>query len=289
VDAAGTVRRPRRRRAAGGRARAVVAISVIGRAAALLGLSVAAACGGTAPGSPFEPDDFASDDFPAGDAFVFGIAQDPGTGAPLANLAVSLTPWDGAAFDQELLSGTLAETVTDRLGQFSFSRIAPGPYVLFVRFHAGFLGYGEVVRLVEARTVPIELTLQPPPLRLGFERPRDGGTVAVVDTAVVTFAPIRLAELATLGGGTEAVYARVDVTSGPTEGGAPRPPLRFEVELDEQALADGRVRVPLEVGSLAGTLRLQPFLGFHLAYRDPRGGSGGLREVRGATIQAVRR
>jgi hypothetical protein len=289
VDAGDTVRRPRNGGREAPRAASVVAISVIGRAAAFAAALAAWACGGTAPGSPFEPDGFVSDDFPAGDAFVFGIAQDPATGAPLANLTVSLTPWEGAAFDRELASGTLAETVTDRLGRFSFSRIAPGPYVLFVRFHAGFLGYGEVVRVVEARTVPVEVTLQPAPLLLGFERPRDGGTVAVVDTAVVTFSPIRIGDLATLAPGTEGVYARVDVTSGTTDGGAPRPPLRFEVTLDDEALENGRVRVPLEVGGLAGTLRLQPFLGFELAYRDPRGGSGGLREVRGTAIQAVRR
>ena len=305
-DAAGTDRRPRDGRGISTRTDAVVANSVkedpphrpprarigwavVRGAATLLLASGAAGCGGTAPGSPFEPEGFVSDDFPRGDAFVFGIAQDPVTGAPLSNLSVSLTPSEGRSFHEELLSGTQAETVTDRLGQFSFGALAPGPYVLFIRFHAGFLGYGEVVRLVDARTVPIEVTVRPPPLRVTLERPRDGGTVAVVDTAVVTFAPTRLEDLATVGSGTEALYARVDVSQGPNDGGAPRPPLRFEVELDAEALAQGRVRVPLDVGSVAGTLRLQPFLGFRVTYRDPRGGSAGLREVRGTTIQAVRR
>jgi hypothetical protein len=67
------------------------------------------------------------------------------TGAGLQNLPVTITPSDGLPLERELESPVQAETSTNRRGELSFNGIAPGMYVMFIRFDANHAGYGEVV------------------------------------------------------------------------------------------------------------------------------------------------
>jgi hypothetical protein len=234
-----------------------------------------------------------TEDFPGGPAFVFGTVSDPRTGAAIPNLPVTLTPYDGASLAQELESAIQAEAPTNRFGEFAFSEIAAGTYVLFIRFDGGRLGYGEVVDLVRATPSPSELRISAPPIALDFLFPTDGGVISAADTAVLTFQGIKLQELLTLEPETRPLFARVDVYAGSGVGGGESgridPPERFEVGLDRASLEHGQVRLPLQVGGRAATLRLESFLGLELVYRDPGGGSPIQRIIRGNAISVVRR
>ena len=253
---------------------------------------------GDGAGVPFgDPGPFISEDFPAGNAFLYGTVLDDATGAGLEGLTITVTPSDGLPLEQELESPVQAEARTNRRGEFAFSGIARGTYVLFVRFDASHLGYGEVIGRVESSFAPSEIRLLPVPVGLGFERPHDGGTVAAADTAILRFTRIRIEELRTLNPESAPLYARVEVHGGggsgePNSGDGNQGPSRgrsFEAPLTEADIRRGEVRVPLDAGGLAGDLRLESFLGLYVAYRGPRGGPPGPREIRGEAISVVRR
>lgn len=263
------------------------------------------ACGGGEV--PFDVGAFRSDDFPGGDGFLFGVVLDERTGAGLEGLAVTITPNDGLPLAEEVASPVQAETMANRRGEFTFHGIAPGAYVLFVRFDGGHLGYGEVVQQAQASVRPTEVRVFPTPLNLRFGRPRDGGIVAPADTALLLFSQLRIDQMITLTPESRPLHARVtasngtsgppassDVGPGDRSGLGPPPgaalsgnPLVFEVELDDQALERGEVRVPLQAGGLPDPVRLESSLGFHVVYRDPRGGPPQDREIRGQAISVV--
>ncbi len=256
---------------------------------------------------PFDVGAFRSEDFPSGDAFLFGVVLDEGSGAGLEGMPVTITPSEGLPAAVELESRVQAETRTNRRGEFTFSGIAPGDYVLFVRFDANHLGYGEAVQQAQAAVQPFEVRVFPPPLNLRFERPRDGGTMAPADTALLTFRSIHIADLLTVTPETRPLYARVSLSSGrggppagadvalaagraapPREGLAPAGnPIVFDAALGEAALERGEVKVPVEARSAADPLRLESSLGLHVVYRDPRGDPPQDRNIRGAVISVV--
>lgn len=263
------------------------------------------ACGGGEV--PFDVGAFRSDDFPGGDGFLFGVVLDERTGAGLEGLPVTITPSDGLPLAEEVASPVQAETVTNRRGEFTFNRVAPGAYVLFVRFDGGHLGYSEVVQQAQAAVRPTEVRVFPTPLNLRFGRPRDGGTVAPADTALLLFSKLRIDQLVTLAPESRPLHARVTASNrqaGPPAGsdvglgarsGLKPPsgaalagsPLVFEVELDDRALERGEVRVPVQAGGLPDPVRLESSLGFHVVYRDPRGGPPQDREIRGQAISVA--
>jgi hypothetical protein len=262
------------------------------------------ACGGGEV--PFDVGAFRSDDFPGGDGFLFGVVLDERTGAGLEGLAVTITPRDGLPLAEEVASPVQAETVTNRRGEFTFNGVAPGAYVLFVRFDGGHLGYGEVVQQAQAAVRPTEVRVFPTPLNVRFGKPRDGGIVAPADTALLLFSQLQIDQLITLTPESRPLHARVTASNGqagpPAEsdvglgarpgfgppGAAPAgSPLVFEVELDDRALERGEVRVPLQAGGLPDPVRLESSLGFHVVYRDPRGGPPQDREIRGQAISVA--
>jgi hypothetical protein len=290
------------------------------RIVVLLGAGLLAVrCGGGEV--PFDVGGFRSGDFPSGDAFLFGVVLDERSGAGVEGLPVTVTPSDGLPLTAELESPIQAETVTNRRGEFTFSRIAPGDYVLFARFDANHKGYGEVVQRAQASVRPIEVRVFPPPVDLRFSRPRDGGTIAPADTALLVFTRLRLADLLTVTSETRPLYARVAIRSGsggppagsdivlaggrapvsargdaPAVGGKASAgnaaalaggPIVFEIGLGEEALERGEVKVPVEAGGLADPVRLESSLGFHVVYRDPRGGLPLDREIRGQAISVA--
>jgi hypothetical protein len=252
-----------------------------------------AACGGGLVES--HVNDFRSDDFPSGDAFVFGVALDPRTGAGLEDLPVTLTPSDGLPLAEELASPVQAETRANKRGEFAFSGIAPGLYVLFVRFDGNHKGYGEAVAVVEGAQRPFEARVLPPPLDVHFVDPQDGGTVAASDTAHLAFARFRVADLLTVTPETHPLYARVTLFGG--NGGRPSgadlepagAPIVFETALDDSVLRTGETRVPIEPRDLGPLLRLESAIGIHVVYRDPRGGDPQDRDIRGEAILVERR
>ena len=252
--------------------------------ACLAAALMAVACGdGT--NAPTEPGPFRSEDFPRGSAAIFGVALDGRTLAPVPNLTVTLTPDDGLPVAQELESGIQAEARTNRAGSFTFAAIAEADYVLFVRFDAGHLGYGEVVGRVRGSINPGELRLILPAVDLLFVHPRDRGVVAPSDTARLDFRPIRVEQLVTLAPASGPLHARIDVFAGGGERGVPS--RTFQVGLTEEELVRGEVRVPIDVGGLSEPIRLEPFLGLHVVYRDPRGGPAGPRDIRGRAVSVV--
>ncbi|MBA2565419.1 MAG: carboxypeptidase regulatory-like domain-containing protein [Gemmatimonadetes bacterium] len=248
-------------------------------------LCVLSACGDS--GGPAENSGrFVADGFPEGEAFIFGIATDAVSGTRLANLPVTITPSDGRPLAEEIASPVQAESRTDRQGQFSFDGIAAGSYVLFVRFNASQLGYGEVIGTVEATPTPNEIRISPAAIDVAFLSPADGGIVSPVDTLRLSYRRIRIEELVTLDPASHPVFARVEAESrgGGEGGGSPR---RFEVPLTDEEARNGQVDVVVDVGGLPDPIRLQGALGLHLVYRDPRGGVPGTREIRGRTISVV--
>jgi hypothetical protein len=263
------------------------------RAAAILLAPLVTAC--SAGGEvPLEAGEFRSDGFPAGGGFIFGVVLDERTNGGLEDLPVTITPDDGLPLAQELESPVQAETRTNRRGEFDFHGLAEGSYVVFVRFDASHKGYGEVVERVEALARPFELRVFPAPLNLRFAEPRDGGTMASVDTTRLAFTPLRLADLITVTSETHPLYARVAMfgRNGANAGGGESVtlaggPFTFQTDLDEQALREGQARVVVEDHSLADPLRLESSLGFFVAYRDPRGGPPMARDMRGQAISVV--
>lgn len=255
---------------------------------------VVAACGGGS-GSPLESGPFRSDDFPEGGAFLAGVVLAAGSGALLANVPVTLTPDEGLSLAEELASETQAEVRSDRSGGFAFGEIAPGNYVLFVRFDAAGLGYDEVVARVEASATSTDLRISITPIALSFFRPADGGTVAPADTAILQFRPIRLEDRVTLTPETSPLKARVEVHgTAPTGGGSgenipSNRPRIFEAPLSVADVRDGDVRVAFDVGDLGDPLRLEGALELFLVYRDPRGPVAREHEIRGRAISVVSR
>jgi hypothetical protein len=254
---------------------------------------------------PFDVGAFRSDDFPSGDAFLFGVVLDERSNAGLEGIPVLLTPSDGLADSVELESPVQAETRTNRRGEFTFNRLAAGDYVLFIRFDANHLGYSEVVQHAPATLRPFEVRVFPPALDVRFERPRDGGTLAPADTALLAFRSLRIADLLTVTPETRPLYARVsafsgrggppaDVTLGSASAAAPRAPVFpagspvvFETALGDQALERGEAKVSVATGGLPDPVRLESSLGFHVVYRDPRGDPPQDRNIRGAAISSV--
>lgn len=250
------------------------------------------ACGSDS-GTPFERGQFTAKDFPKGDAALSGIAFDSGSGAPLMNLPVAITPSEGRPLEEELASPLQAEVRTDRQGAFTFTGIAPGEYVVFVRFDAHRLGYGEVVLRAQTLSTPGSIRIAAVPVSVTFLRPSENGLLASSDTVVVGFRTPNPDALLTLGPESRALYVAVDVY-GPSGGGGsetgeggPAAPRRFSAPLDSVALREGRARVPVDVGGLADPLRLQSFLGFRVDYLDPLGGPAGVHEIEGQTIFAA--
>ena len=252
-----------------------------------LAAGLVAACG--SDGGPLGARDGLPEGFPRGDAFVFGNALDAVSQAPVEALPVTLTPSGGLPLEQELASPLQAEVLTNERGEFAFGGIAAGAYVLFVRFDGNHRNYGEVVGVVSASAAPFEVRLLPAPVALSFLRPAERGTVAPVDTALLSFRPFRLDELRTLAPGTRPLAAVVELYTGRGGGSAPEQPRVFRAPLTENDLALGRVRVPIEAGSAAGTLRLEAALELEVVYRDPGGGPAAVRRIEGRPIQAARR
>ncbi|MFN2432023.1 MAG: carboxypeptidase-like regulatory domain-containing protein [Gemmatimonadota bacterium] len=259
--------------------------------AALLAGAIAGCDGGDA--DPLGSDSI-TDDFPRGDAFVFGVAADPSGLEGLANVEVVITPDDGLPLEQELASPVQARTLTNRRGEFSFGRIAAGSYVLFVRFHDHHLGFGEVVGRVPATTSPSEIRLAPPAVNLRFADPSDGEVLAAADTVLLRFQRFTVDELVTLSPATRPLFARVRIFSGGgggggEGGGGAERPREFEVALTEADLDAGQVRVPVDAAGLVGSVRMEASLGLDLVYRDPGAPAPGVREIRAAPIVAIRR